>query len=757
MKRALTVFSVTLLVVVLLALAPNGGREDGKLLAQGFDSAFMVITDNPEDMVQTSLCDDYENSQGVGDCNFFDPRLPDWTPYQAVHTREWVSDDVVSPTSVPGQGAQSGIGYWGWWTWLFDISGPQTESPHTNTSLECSSGGDFPRTKRIFYGDYRTGTVMTWYGCNLDDDCLEYEPDDGIPSEAYPQWHELYTVYPDHDPDGPAGGAPLCYSGYDFFVALVQDEADLNAEDDSTATPGPSPTITPTPTLDPYGVDWTPYLSTNAMYPTCNGQVSAVAVFDHKYPEGSWWRYDSEHYLTAPPPFGFNDWGHPEMLPYTGTESNIPFSGHSGIDTWAWSGSPTGDRGAFSEIRAPVAGTLVRGVSMTFGDGDMCSVRPSGPNEISFYILEDVTTGPASAFYRGRWNFESVGSVVVKDGERVQPGQLLGYVGSGRTSGSEPGPPHLHMSLEPSGAEADGTFWDGFSDPYGWDSDWTGAGSSPLPRADDPWWVASEIQSYRRLVPTTPRFFSCPAPCGETFVVQESEATFAGPRRFIAKPGLLGEHAWMEVATGFELNGSATYTPSEPQPAGRYKVLACTTAQNAAVRVAGRIMWDAMDYFIPSDPPVEGSYDPTAGAGSCIPLGEGYFPDGPSVTIYNGSSLSFPDDGSCVRAAFDEVRFVRMDCPGSGTATATTGAGTATPTMVVYNSPTPLPTVTDTPTPNYTATLTPTSTPTFTITPTHTRPPTAERSKTPTRTRTPTRTANPAVTPTATRTPWGGG
>lgn len=780
MKRALTVLNAALLVVVLLALAPDEGHEGGKLLAQGLDSAFMVVTDDESEMVETSLCDDYQGGLGVGKCNFNDPQLPDWTPHQAVHTREWVSGAGVVPTAAPGYGAIPALDYFGWWTWLFDIKGPETESPHTNVRLSCSTLGDFPRTKRVFFGDHQTGRKMTWYGCS-GEDCMEYEADDGVPSVAYPFWHELRTVDPDPNPDGPAGGFALCRSGYSFYVALVRDDpltptpTATNTTGPSptptlTSTSGPSPTTTPTPEQTPTwtvtptpgpgtpsvtpgpsptvtGRDWSPYLDTNGMYPTCNGQVQTIAIFDHQYPGGPYWKS-----WGTPVAHGDEDIGFPGVLPYTGVSGDAIYTSHNGTDMWGWSGPPSGGRGYLSEVRAPFSGYTIIDPSDTVGSSG-CNV-PTGSLTVS--VVEDRAPGESAPFIQQEWELAGLSSVVIASGQAVQQGDLIGYVGTGDWEGA---PPHLHVGLFSGGEERSDLFFRGYVDPYGWDADWQGAGSQPLPRTSDPWWVLSGLQSYRRLVPSAPKFFACPPPCGETFVVQEKDAVYAGPRHFFAEPGLLGQHAWMEPPRSGPSTGSATYTPSEPLPAGRYKVLHCTSAENAFSLVAGRAASPLQSFILPSDPVIDGRFSPAAGAGNCIPLGEGYFPEGPSVTIFNGPDLG-PGDGElsrCRRAIFDEVHFVQLGCPNDGTPTATTLPGTPTPTFAVYYTPTPQDTKTPTPTPVYTATVTPTYTSTPAPSATYTRAPTAERSKTPTRTRTPTPTGNPAVTPTVTKTPFGGG
>lgn len=725
MKRWLIVLGVAVLLLVLVPGEQKGLARPSAQPAQTEDF-FMLTSAAGPGTYDMTMCSTHEDdsaeafgcSQGVEDGN-------PWGNGGGMQVIQPGSVVHGFDVALGGGGGSTWGSHWWQLRWYPGDQGAAAEIPGPGLH-----GGFYD--SRLFYSTGASNTFLRVFQCNWSDQpgagtgyCTNTEPysPDG-------HWQHVADLQPVDPPDLEMGDGAL---GLDLN-SCCREAVWFEIRDDPatpTVSPTPSTTLTPQPTPT-QSTDPDVFVDHNLLFPLCGGQRKVLGLFDHQYPDGRYGNGGVTFHNDA------ND--RDITLAYNNSPTSLEYTGHWGVDFLAWAGPPSGEREPLSEVRAPVDGTVT--FFQTEADVDPCfEMHPSA--------LWAVLREEAGSFTTYDWTIGPLASIPFQgiDGGSfpVSQGDLLGYVG---VDSSNPAPPHLHVEalVDHDFPGPEGFY--GVSDPYGWNSDWQGLGDGvPLEPTADPWFSSPPdgedgVRSTRRLRPSAPRRFLCPAPCGESYVMQEEDAYIAGREpTFFSEPGRMGKHLWAQPKRPFTM--SVNYEP--PLGSGRYMILACTTGANVHAMVAGRSVAPTVQFIINGGTrSINGRYSPSASVGNCVPLGEDYFRQGPSVSFTNEETIhDFQPDadvepGTCRRTIFDEVRFVRMDCPLQGTATATTLAGTPSPTTIHYNTPTPLPSVTNSPTPIYTATITPTITPTFTPSATRTSTPVP-----PATTPTPTRTASP--------------
>lgn len=375
-------------------------------------------------------------------------------------------------------------------------------------------------------------------------------------------------------------------------------------------------------------------------YPLCGPQPRINAVFDHEYPT-----------YTCPPNGGAGCRGDNGVLRlYNGrNEPGRAYEGHNG---WDYETRGPGGENRKREVRA-VADGIVRYAGWhhpgpTGGPG--CADHVAR-HETGYGLMLRVDHGGEESLYA------HLSALYVEAGARVAAGQPIGATGS---TGNSTGP-HLHFGA----FRPQGTAYEQVFDPYGWDRDWSGLRSLPLPARHDPWYRHAGQRSERRLLPGAPDAAPCPAACGAPMVVDDLGPGFAlgcaqppCTRWEEARLGWLG-HAWQVRPNGRVVDHWARWTA--PLPPGAYRVevyVPASTRVGSTHAARYRIGLGRAAPEVVVDQHEEGNV--------WISLGLHRFDAAPSVTLVDAVYIegNYGYLGRCRSVAADAVRFTPL-CQGA--------------------------------------------------------------------------------------------
>ena len=385
--------------------------------------------------------------------------------------------------------------------------------------------------------------------------------------------------------------------------------------------------------------------------PLCGPQPVISAVFDHEHPT-----------YGCPPNGNPRCDGHNGLLRlYNNRVDNRRlYEGHNG---WDYRTRGEDWRNVKRAVHA-VAGGVVRFAGWHapgYPDDPQCSVQAED-HALGYGLMVLVDHGGEASLYG------HLSAVEVRPGQRVARGARLGASGA---TGNAAGP-HLHLgAFQPDGPG----LWHAF-DPYGWNEDWQGGPSRPLPPELDPWFVAGGPRSVRRLVPGAPQAPGCLRTCGPGLVVDNADPGFdlgcdRPPCRWRGAKG-----GWEGALRRVDPRGARPDHWARwqaPLPPGRYAVEIYLPAWRGGEPA------HAVPYHVglpggatPVLPPTS-VVDQHAEGNVWVSLGAFDFAGAPSVLLRNGSHLpgNWGYSGTCRSVLADAVRFT----PTCADATLVPGAG----------------------------------------------------------------------------------
>ena len=372
-------------------------------------------------------------------------------------------------------------------------------------------------------------------------------------------------------------------------------------------------------------------------YPFCGPQPSVTSVYDHEYPT-----------YTCPPNGQAGCVGGNGIVRlFNDTVQNRAYDGHNGWDYRTRDGDGTNTK---RRVYAVAAGRVVKAGWDLAGDPNArdCAGLVAD-HERAYGLMVIVDHGGEQSLYA------HLSAVLVEEGQNVARGQVIGSSG---TTGNSSGP-HLHFGAFRGGAPAIGNSFD----PYGWDEDWTGESSRPLPPERDPWFLHSGKKSERRLLPAAPDSAPCPLVCGATVVVDDRDPGF---QLGCARPPC---NAWFRASSA-GYNGYLYYTYPNGRrtdhwarwtaalPAGTYDVdVYVPKSRRFGITHAARYQVNGREMVV----------DQHREGGIWVKLGIHAFLGAPAVTLLDASYVGpYSYIGTCQNIAADAGRLTPVCLGGIG-------------------------------------------------------------------------------------------